>query len=134
MLGSHHNIRGNTFCYEVLAHVGPLVEYIYLGSLEKVLGEKSKCGKFQKFSTSEVSNIVNSKGSNFQLRDEEYRCVKIESGLYIYDGPSRPLICAMGPNFILLVLGSVCADRSIATDDCLKAIQYGQKRLNGMKT
>ncbi|CAK8691847.1 uncharacterized protein LOC143452461 [Clavelina lepadiformis] len=116
----------NLFCCEVLTKGSPSSEYVYLGTTDGTkLGENDRrCGFSRKFTTSDISIIINSNGSDFFHADGEYIYLGKEGDFFCHDGETRSMVYGFSSKCILIVCGSGFITKRVFTD-CRQAVEYG---------
>ncbi|CAK8695385.1 uncharacterized protein LOC143452400 [Clavelina lepadiformis] len=127
----------NKFCSDVKEHGGILVEYVYMGTKHRMLGEKSSFTRegFSSFTTTEVSTIVNSKGSDFQFRGEKFTVLENMDGTYdlddifTYDSATTSIVYGSYCSHTIIAYSSLAkAQRFMSSHQCRKAVEYGLER------
>ncbi|CAK8691857.1 unnamed protein product [Clavelina lepadiformis] len=122
----------NILCSEILRNGGRTTHYAYLGRLEEKLAEADRRGDFTTLSDAEVALIIEADGSNFRLRDDEYRFVGKNDGIFCYEGTKMSMACGRTSRYVLIVCGSG-TNPSRVKNHCLKAVDYGLSSIELMK-
>ncbi|XP_076809766.1 uncharacterized protein LOC143452614 [Clavelina lepadiformis] len=114
----------NTVCFQVVEKGSPLVDYAFMGTPLAVLGEYWLGENFRRLSSAEIAIIVNSYGSDFEFRNEVYRIVEANNGVFYYQSPTRFLACGQCANLFLIV----CAHGQ-AHFQCKRSVDRGMTYL-----
>ncbi|CAK8695384.1 unnamed protein product [Clavelina lepadiformis] len=104
-----------------------LVKYVYLGTAEGTLGEKStiELGFIPSFTVADASTIVKANGATFEFRGETYTLNNDYHGIFTYECPSKTIVYGKRSQYILIACGRVLGDQETTTRQCRKAIEFG---------
>ncbi|XP_076810085.1 uncharacterized protein LOC143452840 [Clavelina lepadiformis] len=118
----------NGLCSEIRNLGGHSIVYVYIRTAGNIWGEDLASERYKKLSIFELFTVLNSNGSSFRLRGEEFRPAAIMNNVITFEGATGSLAFAKNPKSALVVCGSAGS-----SNQCRCGVEYGLLYLQALR-